>query len=247
MDSWWEEDSDDGPEKWWRDSWGWRPSMEAKRDYPGMWRPPEVFHILSVESRTGRNWGGVVCSGVGHTGQWHGPWGQELVKIQDHEVQEGHGRCHAREIEKMEVSENLRSPRGPKAGKTEIGLWSENNTGVEGFRGGHMPAMTRLGVAGRRSSWRRHHLAWDNGMWNGRLQSNTNVLQENKEERRRESGQQLDCRSLKGGGWNPGSNLTPIWSQAASQRCYREVSVAKYWWWESQRSGPEHRARLPCL
>ena len=32
------------------------------------------------------------------------------VKIQDREVQEGHGRCHAHEIEKMEVSENLRSP-----------------------------------------------------------------------------------------------------------------------------------------
>ena len=24
------------------------------------------------------------------------------------------------------------------------GRWSENNTGVEGFGGGHMPAMTRL-------------------------------------------------------------------------------------------------------
>ena len=52
----------------------------------------------------------MVCSGVGHTGRGHGHGGHEPVKIQDHEVQEGHGRRHAHEIEKMEVSENLRSP-----------------------------------------------------------------------------------------------------------------------------------------
>lgn len=74
------------------------------------WYVMATRSFLHSECRI-QNWG-ICCWGGTHrqSGMVIEGMSQRMVKILDHGVQEGHRRCHAHEIEKMEVSENLRSP-----------------------------------------------------------------------------------------------------------------------------------------
>lgn len=86
-----------------RDSWGWRPCMEAEPDCPGMWWPPEVFYMLSIDSKIGSS-----AAGLGHTGKAAGylrTWAKEWLKSWTlGSRKDTEGRCYG--IKKIQVSEN---------------------------------------------------------------------------------------------------------------------------------------------